>query len=353
MKFKVGDKVKFLNEKGGGVVSKIVSSSMVLVATEDGFEMPTSSGDIILLNAESKAEKMFSENFNVDLNKTIEERTTSTDNYPSGKIKSGAEESQGFYLAFVPSDQQWFITGELELRLINHSRYDILYNILLQDEEDDYIGFDYGSVEAGSSISIETIERDQLPEWTDGMIQIMVHAEDDAFQPLQCSFHFKASKFSSEGSYQKSGMIKESSILYKLAEVKSARRLPKKYEAAKIPDEPIIVKAVEHKKESLIGKHAIGPHAAVVDLHIGEIVDNIAGLSSHDMFLLQIGYFTSTLESAMKNNFRKVTYIHGVGNGVLKNAIIEKLKEYQGLENKSASLAEYGQGAVDVLLHYR
>ena len=32
MKLKVGDKVKFLNERGGGVVSKILSSSMVNVA---------------------------------------------------------------------------------------------------------------------------------------------------------------------------------------------------------------------------------------------------------------------------------------------------------------------------------
>ena len=89
----------------------------------------------------------------------------------------------------------------------------------------------------------------------------------------------------------------------------------------------------------------------MVDLHIGELVDNIAGMNSHDMFLLQINHFLKTLESAMVNNFRKVTYIHGVGNGVLKNAIIEKLKDYEGLENKSASLADYGQGAIDVLIY--
>jgi hypothetical protein len=353
MKFKVGDKVKFLNEKGGGVVSRIVSGSMVYVATEDGFEMPTSTGDIILMNPETKAEKMFSEDFNVDLAKTAAERADHDADISQGKIKPGAEESHGYYLAFVPSDQQWFITGDLEVRLVNHSRNDILYNLLLQDDNGDYFGFDYGSVESGSSVSIESIDREALPGWTDGIVQILVHAEDDAFLPLQSSFHIKASKFSSEGSYQKSGLMKESAILYKLAEVRSGKKMPKKHEAAKMIEEPVEIKAIEHKKESLIGKHATGPHAAVVDLHIGEIVDNIAGLSSHDMFLLQIRYFTTTLESALKNNFRKVTYIHGVGNGVLKNAIIEKLKDYEGMENKSASLADYGQGAVDVLLHYR
>jgi dsDNA-specific endonuclease/ATPase MutS2 len=53
----------------------------------------------------------------------------------------------------------------------------------------------------------------------------------------------------------------------------------------------------------------------------------------------------------MANNFKKVTFIHGIGNGVLKNAITQKLKEYENLQDKSASLAEYGHGAIDVLIH--
>ena len=44
--------MKFLNETGGGVVSKIVSGSLVYVATTDGFELPTSTGDIIKMEAE-------------------------------------------------------------------------------------------------------------------------------------------------------------------------------------------------------------------------------------------------------------------------------------------------------------
>jgi hypothetical protein len=191
------------------------------------------------------------------------------------------------------------------------------------------------------------------PNSSDGIVQIIVHAEDDAFLPMQSSFHIKASKFSSEGSYQESGLINEKAIIYRLADLKSLKMVPGKHETVKVEEEAVIVKAGEQQRETLIGKHAVGPHAAVVDLHIGEIVDNIAGLSSHDMFLLQINYFVKTLESAMANNFRKVTYIHGIGNGVLKNAVITKLKEYDGLQDKSASLAEFGHGAIDVLIHVR
>lgn len=351
MKFKVGDKVKFLNETGGGVVSRIVSGSLVYVATEDGFELPTSTGDIIRMETETKAEKMFSEDFNVDLNKTIEERSHEPIAGASARVRSGAEESPGFFLAFIPSDQQWFITGNLEVSLINHTRQDIVYNLLLLDDEGQYFSFDYGSVEAGSSVEIENIDREGLPGWTDGIVQILVHSEEKAYMPLQTSFHIKANKFSSEGSYQESGLINKKAIIYRLADFKSLKNIPGKHESIQIEEEPVVIEAREQKKETLIGKHAVGPHAAVVDLHIGEIVDNIAGLSSHDMFLLQLNYFVKTLESAMLHNFRKVTYIHGIGNGILKNAIVKKLKEYEGLEDKSASLAEYGQGAIDVLIH--
>lgn len=349
MKFSVGDKVKFLNETGGGVVSKIVSGGLVYVATEDGFELPTSTSEIIKMEDESKAGKMFSEDFNVDLEKTRSESQAGSQK--AGRIRASAEESKGYYLAFVPADQQWFITGDMDIRVINHSGNDIIYNLLLRDEEGEYFGFDYGSVEAHSTGQVETIDREGLPGWTDGIIQILTHSEENAFLPMQCNFHIKASRFSSEGSYQDSGLLNEKAILYKLADLKELRMVPGKKQETGMIEEPVVVQAREHHKETLIGKHATGPHAAVVDLHIGEIVDNIAGLSSHDMFRMQIDYFHRSLKSAMENNFKKVTYIHGIGNGVLKNAILKELEEFEGLENKSASLAEYGQGAIDVLIH--
>ena len=40
MDFKVGDKVKFLNNVGGGEVNKVVDKKIVEVTTEDGFSLP-------------------------------------------------------------------------------------------------------------------------------------------------------------------------------------------------------------------------------------------------------------------------------------------------------------------------
>ena len=104
------------------------------------------------------------------------------------------------------------------------------------------------------------------------------------------------------------------------------------------------------KQEVPIDKHRTAPGEAIVDLHIGELVDNILGMSSHDMFKIQIDYFKRMLESAIAAEYSKVTFIHGVGNGVLKNAIIEELKNYHNTENRMASIAKFGVGAIDVMI---
>ena len=104
------------------------------------------------------------------------------------------------------------------------------------------------------------------------------------------------------------------------------------------------------KPEAPIDKHRTAAGEAVVDLHIGELVDNILGMSSHDMFTLQMDYFKKMLDSAIAADYSKVTFIHGVGNGVLKNAIVAELKNYQNTQNRMASIAKFGVGAIDVLI---
>ena len=107
------------------------------------------------------------------------------------------------------------------------------------------------------------------------------------------------------------------------------------------------------KKEAAIDRHQTHPGEAIVDLHIGELVDNILGMSSNDIFRVQISYFKKMLDSAIENDYSKVTFIHGVGNGVLKNAIIEELKNYDNTQNRMAEISRFGVGAIDVMIKDR
>jgi len=52
---KAGDKVRFLNAVGGGVVKSVISKTMVNVEDYDGFEIPTLISELVVLDECRKA----------------------------------------------------------------------------------------------------------------------------------------------------------------------------------------------------------------------------------------------------------------------------------------------------------
>ena len=46
---KKGDKVRFLNEKGGGIIAGFQNKNIVLIEDEDGFQIPTNIKDVIVI----------------------------------------------------------------------------------------------------------------------------------------------------------------------------------------------------------------------------------------------------------------------------------------------------------------
>jgi len=50
MNCKIGDKVRFLNSVGGGIVVRFMNKNIVAVQDEDGFEIPVSINEIVVIN---------------------------------------------------------------------------------------------------------------------------------------------------------------------------------------------------------------------------------------------------------------------------------------------------------------
>ncbi len=352
MGLKVGDKVKFLNEAGGGVVSKVISSKMVNVAVEDGFDIPTMVTDLVLVEpVVTHAESMFKEDFKVDLPSSIAVSESEDSDAQILKVDYAKNEANGIYLALVPQDQKWMITGILDIYLVNHTPYDILFNLMLKDDQGAYYGYDYNSIESENALLINSLDREEIEAWREGIVQVLYHNNEagTAIMPANTVFKIKSNKLNNENSYKYSPLVNQKALVYSLNEILNQDKIgnvPIKDEEP----ERVIKKATEKKKSPLIDKHQTLPRMAEVDLHIAELIDNISGMESRDMFALQKKYFTDCLESAITNNYKKVTFIHGVGNGILKNAIIKILKDYDNVENQTASISKFGLGAIDVLI---
>ncbi|MBM3436997.1 MAG: hypothetical protein FJY07_12365, partial [Bacteroidetes bacterium] len=106
MKFKVGDKVKFLNERGGGIISKVISPGMVNVAIEDGFDIPVMISEIIKIESEAPADSprhFFREDYSVKIQPAHHEPKTVEIKHgiPLSKNPGQGTVDEGIYLAFV------------------------------------------------------------------------------------------------------------------------------------------------------------------------------------------------------------------------------------------------------------
>ena len=354
-KFQVGDKVNFLNATGGGTVKRIIDTRMVEVTIEDGFDIPVLMSDLVLdYRSQQDRRQQVVDNVQKEIQqKQIIEEKEIDDARKSSLRRFGRNaEEEGMYLAFVPQDQQWLLTGLLDVVLVNHTPADALYSFNIK-EEGKYISVDYGSIAPHSKVVIESISREDIEYWCEGYIQVILSQEeaDFIYRPLHAPFSFRSSRFFKDGSYMESGVLGEKAVMIKLTSLLALKETETDLaKMMKDGDKKTVTAQKLVKEKAAIDRHQTAPGEAIVDLHIGELVDNILGMSSNDMFRTQMNYFKKMLESAITNEYNKVTFIHGVGNGVLKNAIIEELKHYDNTSNRMASIVKFGVGAIDVMI---
>ncbi len=345
---KVGDKVKFLNASGGGIVAKLIDSRMVSIMIEDGFEIPTMISELIKIDQTGPAARFFEEYYKVDLPEQPDEPAEPADDRLTHLPAHFATErnSEDLFLAFVPHDQKWLISGQMDVFLINNSSYDILYNIFSKTPLGHYNGVDYGSIFPDSKLLIATINREQLTHWTEGCLQFLFHKEQcrSLLPPFNSEFRVEGKRFYKEGNYRENSVIQAKGIVVKvlslteyfLEEAQSAG-VPASAPSAASPD-----------AATLISRYQVAPREAVVDLHIHEIIDDPTNLEKSEILEFQKNYFLKCLDSALAAHFLKVVFIHGLGNGILRGLLIDLLKKQEGIEFFDAPMSKYGAGALEI-----
>jgi len=95
--------------------------------------------------------------------------------------------------------------------------------------------------------------------------------------------------------------------------------------------------------------HQHAGHEMEVDLHLHAIVDSQAGLSPGVMLELQIAHFERMLQIGIRQRTKKLVFIHGIGQGVLRHQIWSRVEQYYpDCSCRSADPRKYGSGATEV-----
>ena len=358
MKLKVGDKVSFLNEKRDGIIKKVINENMVSVEIEDGFDIPVlaneliKTGEVVITGKQEIQPKRK----NIPIENFEEETEYRGDLFLTFLPKV----EEGVYLSYLPEDESNLLTGNIGIYILNHTSYKILFSYS-HKENDKFVGVDYDIVEPETKLLLEVIDRDEIEKWSDLYFQIIFFKSGlhEAISPINNDFRIKPVKFYSETSYQYCSLLDYKCIVIPLSS-------KNKNEATLWTDDMWRNDKIEKPKLKIIGnlknevkvlpmpeKHIIEKDIAEVDLHINELVNDFSRLSNGEMLLIQINYFRKSMESALANNFSKIIFIHGVGNGVLKAEIRKQTEEYYPkCKFYDAQMSKYGQGATEIDLSF-
>jgi hypothetical protein len=133
----------------------------------------------------------------------------------------------------------------------------------------------------------------------------------------------------------------------------------------KLPDlAKIIAQDVNEERQKLIQKdfeikyanvratnqQRRGEHM-VIDLHIHELIDDQSGLQDRTKLDIQLNHFERMMRIAGEQRVKRVIFIHGVGQGVLRHQIRSRLDSYYpDCTVRDGNPREYGAGATEVIL---
>ncbi len=341
---KVGDKVKFLNDVGGGVVTRFLNKNMVMVENYDGFEIPY---PIVQLLNTSDPElnigvvNQQKQNIQPETAPKIEIEES------PGEIING-KNSPDFYFCFVPADSRNPLAAEIKLFLVNDSNYIVLYRYSHINDN----GFEtvkHGTVQSNSKLLLESIVQNDLSELPEYGFQIIYFQknENEWTEPIRKQFKVNPVKFYKETSFHPNQLFKKNAMVLQITPNIFTTEIDKLTEA----DFHKVI--VEKELETVIKKIAPKRTSEIVevDLHINELVDNTQGLSNHEMLEIQKEKVESEIKSAVQIGVKKIVFIHGVGQGVLKQEVINLLKsKFRKYYFQDASFKEYGYGATMVIL---
>ena len=357
---KKGDKVKFVSEVGGGIVAGFQGNNIVLVEDEDGFQIPTPINDVVVVNDD--------EDYNTSKivagkvqKKGIEIPDDDFDYDPADRpvtFKAPAEERRGgdklnAYLAFVPMDVKAISSSRFETYIVNDCNYYMHYAYMTA-EGNCWNLRSAGEVDPNTKLFIEEFGREDLGDMEHICIQIIAYKRKKTFMKkpvIDSEFRIDPVKFYKLHTFEENDFFEQPALIHTIIEndqpprplVLDAKALNKEMMQKVKAD----LRPVSHAPKPKDDKDA----PVVVDLHINALLDSTAGMTNSDILNYQLEKVRNTIFEYKNQKGKKIVFIHGKGEGVLRQAVIHELRyRFKNMPYQDASFQEYGYGATQVTI---
>lgn len=285
----IGDKVRFLNENLAGVVSSLHRDGMVGVTIEDGFELQVLARELVVTEAlvTQAAEKPKTE-----------------------KPKAPQELNKGVFLLACRDDKQHW-----QLSLLNRMGHSLFFAFYRQTPAATEL-LAHGPLNDGQELPVASMGQALPDKWGKWCLQYLPIRQFPGNIPSmeQCWRSFTQGDFQ-QTPYRNNG---QPLFAFKMevgnSEPETAGKEPTPDPTAAQTFAPVNFGRPEEE----------------IDLH-AEALELDAKLPGDLILKKQMEAFQRHLELALAYKMNRITAIHGVGNGVLKNLIILQLKGHPGV----------------------
>ena len=383
---KKGDQVRFLSETGGGIVAGFQGKNIVLVEDADGFEIPVSITEVVVVNDEQDrrqgrtntiqtAPRAIEAEQNEGGSQSIKALLTrnedddhANEQEPADReitFRKPVEERLGgnklsLFLAFLPENIKNLSNTRFEVYLINDSNYHLFYTYATAEGQS-WLLRSSGELEPNSKLLLERIAHEDVNNIEHTALQAIAYKQekDYALKPVvDAQLHIEPLKFYKQHLFCENPFFETDALLYPIVENDKTATPEQPHLNADALKESMLggggADKSNHKKPSKENRPLRSRSESdmlVVDLHADEILETTQGMEPFDILQYQLEVFRRTLQEHAKNYGQKIIFIHGKGEGVLRKALVTELRRnYKGYLYQDASFREYGYGATQVMI---
>ena len=347
MKLQVGEKVRFLNEAVEGTVTRILNNDRVEVTDQFGFTHAAPEKLLVRVEFDHAAEPDLPEDEPIE-----QKKTQAPVKNPAASIISALDNDETIYAAVSMLENSSPLTSDLELKLVNNCSSGIAYTISKKNDEM-RTGVLAGILKPKTETLVGVYSQDELHRFNGFHFWFLFFSEG-VFRPrppAEKSLKFSSSDFVEGENWEairhrdQKTMLMPLYVLGREAGI-DVQKLLEKYESQQADFDQRTPGSGKRKKGD---KFVILNKEKTVDLHIESLLKDYSSMSNSQIISHQLKTFQYEMDQAILNHYYKITFVHGVGEGILKSAIKEELKKYSGIKFGEAPYEKFGHGATEVL----
>ncbi len=323
MEFQVGAYVKFIDEVGGGYITKVIDQETVQIELEDGFDVDAKIRSLVIDPSRSKnivktvSKPAIKESVKT-VSKTINVNASSEKTPINTNVELHFIENKSSFDIVIRNGQA--LKVKICLFTNQNGKYSLLHEVeLFSGSYKEIGGFNPGSCSS--------------------LIAEMIWMESDNLHkrpPVSTSIKIKTARFYKNNSFKYRAWLDEKSIVETI------------YEEENIFHKLSTDNHSFFKEETVKGPKFSKSHKRIsteeIDIHIEELVDDYRQLSNGEIVSIQLDAVSSKIEHCLKHRIGELVVIHGRGSGTLREEVRRLIKSY-GLTYSDGSFQKYGAGA--------